>query len=217
MSRPTHYDGRKTHQTGFTLIELLIVVGILAMLSGLAAENYLAASTRAKVARVRADLRTYATAIEAYTVDRGQVPRMRNFRFYRDPCFDVLEGEHVHGILSQVLTTPVAYVHSVLALDPFMTVNKAASLSERLYTYQDIDAYAASDKSSKFWPAAAAYYGPWRMASVGPDQTFSHGFANSAQLPYDPTNGLISFGNIWAGQRLLPETLPPIPELLGSH
>lgn len=217
MCRPLRTDRWVLRLAGFTLIELLVVVAILVILSEVAAESYLTASVRARVARVRADLRTYATAIEAYTVDNGRVPRMRSYKFYKDPHYDVVRGEHVSGIASQVLTTPVSYMQSVLAIDPFMISNTTAAVSEQLYTYQDIDAYVRHDAESKFWPAARSYYGLWRMASVGPDQTFAHGFANSAQLPYDPTNGLISFGNIWAGQKLLPESLPLIPTLLGSH
>jgi len=53
----------------FTLIELLIVVAIIAILALIAVPNFLEAQTRAKVSRVKADLRTLATALEAYYVD----------------------------------------------------------------------------------------------------------------------------------------------------
>src|SRR5260221_3715617 len=53
----------------FTLIELLIVVAIIAILAAIAVPNFLEAQTRAKVSRVKADMRTLGTAMEQYNVD----------------------------------------------------------------------------------------------------------------------------------------------------
>ncbi|HUT24281.1 MAG TPA: prepilin-type N-terminal cleavage/methylation domain-containing protein, partial [Sumerlaeia bacterium] len=54
---------------GFTLIELLIVVAIIAILAAIAVPNFLEAQVRSMVSRVRADLRSLATAQEAYFTD----------------------------------------------------------------------------------------------------------------------------------------------------
>lgn len=58
----------------FTLIELLIVVAIIAILAAIAVPNFLEAQTRAKVARVMSDQRTYATALETYQIDYSSYP-----------------------------------------------------------------------------------------------------------------------------------------------
>jgi prepilin-type N-terminal cleavage/methylation domain-containing protein len=59
---------------GFTLTELLIVVSIIGILSAIAVPNFLEAQTRSKVARVNADFRALANAIESYRVDNNEYP-----------------------------------------------------------------------------------------------------------------------------------------------
>lgn len=63
---------------GFTLIELLIVVAIIAILAAIAVPNFLEAQVRAKVSRVKSDMRSIATAIEAYCVDTNQYPAAKS-------------------------------------------------------------------------------------------------------------------------------------------
>ncbi len=104
---------------GFTLIELLIVVAIIAILAAIAVPNFLEAQTRAKVARVKNDLRTIALGMEAYRVDHNHyaIPSAGNGRQLTDP----LRAYHVTPFETRVpvlLTTPIAYISSRPA-DPF--------------------------------------------------------------------------------------------------
>ena len=64
--------------SGFTLIELLIVVAIIAILAAIAIPNFLAAQTRSKVSRAKADMRTAATGMEAYRIDNSNYPPMND-------------------------------------------------------------------------------------------------------------------------------------------
>jgi len=64
----------KSKRNGFTLIELLIVVAIIGILAAIAIPNLLTAMQRSKQKRTIADVRSVATAVEAYATDHKQYP-----------------------------------------------------------------------------------------------------------------------------------------------
>lgn len=202
---------------GFTLIELLCVVGLLLVLSGIGMSNWSEAVTRAKVSRVRGDFHALSTALNLYQIDAGVPARMRHADIYQDPNIDSVEGIPVNGILSPCLSTPVAYLSTVSQLDPFTVGIASVPLDEQFYTYQVLSVYVKERPTSTFWPAAKKFYGPWRLISAGPDRYFDHNFINSAQLPYDATNGTTSLGNVIRSARHSETVMPPIPDLLAPH
>lgn len=63
-------------QKGFTLIELLIVVAIIGIIAAIAIPNLLNAINRGRQKRTMADIRSIATAVEAYTVDNNFYPKV---------------------------------------------------------------------------------------------------------------------------------------------
>jgi len=64
----------KKRESGFTLIELLIVIAIIGILAAIAIPNLLNAVQRGKQKRSMSDMRSLATAIEAYAVDNNIYP-----------------------------------------------------------------------------------------------------------------------------------------------
>ncbi len=207
----------QSSSNGFTILELLVAASLLIILTGVALESYQSAIVNAKTSRIKSEFRTYAGAIVAYTVDHNQMPRMAHASFYLDPEFDLMLGAPVNGVLSKVLTTPVAYLTAINKIDPFMVDLSGAPVDEMLYSYNVMQVYKERVPDSLFWPSAFQFYGEWRLGSVGPDKKYDHSFINSAQLPYDPTNGLISLGNIWHSPKSTFGALPPIPSVLGTH
>lgn len=206
----------------FTLIELLMVVAVIAILALIALPNFLEAQTRAKVSRVKAELKTIATGLEAYCVDCNNYP----------------PNDGVYNVIPIQLTTPVAFLTNSKLVDPF---------SDKIYdpTYGDLARYYTYTKpltaqeyinlppgpqppveaidNPTYNLGALARYGRWRLASNGPDRKYSqpgippdcynpHPTALAgADIPYDPTNGTVSFGNILRTQKHVDGAEPDCP------
>jgi prepilin-type N-terminal cleavage/methylation domain-containing protein len=200
----------------FTLIELLITVAIIAILASIAVPNFLYAQTRTKMARVSSDLRTLATAIEAYTADYNLPPL--DWKVSRgDPMYEGM-APSTSGILHPGysradgvhagLTTPVAYVSDCWVTDPFV---KGESLEripfdQQKYSYNWFapeNLRGAVPNTDYAIQKYADYYGCWRLGSIGPDQDYYNGSASPyvASRVYDATNGILSSGNIWRSQK----------------
>jgi type II secretion system protein G len=177
----------RTNFKGFTLIELLIVVAIIAILAAIAIPNFLAAQTRSKVSRVRGELKTMTTAIEAYNVDNTAYPMTTPWP--GDPSDPT-------GILPKQLSTPVAYISKARPVDVFSQFGTKDD--EKVYSYHNL---VWSNYSQPYRNA----YGDWRMCSIGPDMRYWNNPTNVASVlsyvEYDPTNGTISFGNLWRSQK----------------
>ena len=81
-------------ESAFTLIELLIVVAIIAILAAVAVPNFMEAQVRAKVTRVKADLRAVKTAIETYRMDHNAYPILR--------LYDEMNVGQINGLAHQI-------------------------------------------------------------------------------------------------------------------
>lgn len=198
----------------FTLIELLIVVAIIAILAAIAVPNFLEVQTRAKVSRAKADMRTVATALEAYAVDYNVYP--------------LNDGQY--NVLPVSITTPVAYVTNSRLVDPFSSkeilpdwVKDAYpdwdDILATFYTYTCIvsqaDFFAGRVKPDPpveaidgpaFNRGAFRKYGRWRLVSNGPDRAYripglQYLATGGSDILYDSTNGTVSRGNILRTQK----------------
>src|SRR5262247_2977223 len=65
---------RPVAQGGFTLIELIIVVAVISIVAALAVPLYANEKARARIAKVQAEIRTLACAVNLYTAHMGTLP-----------------------------------------------------------------------------------------------------------------------------------------------
>ena len=201
----------------FTLIELLIVVAIIAILAAIAVPNFLEAQVRAKVSRVKSDMRSMATALEAYRIDNTKYPIdfwsvANGAGSFRQPP-PVGPDMYFARWALVPLTTPVAYMTSLPGTS-FDTLGSAHDLIMSRYdpVRNRGPEWCTSDylgtggvgvfRGFPYFCGEDVGWTPdrkWRLRDVGPDL-----WANNQTLPgshyymalYDPTNGTVSSGDI---------------------
>lgn len=175
----------------FYVIVLFVLGGWYLIVSD---SGYVCSQTRADVSRVKADLRSMATAIESYYVDTDQYPTWSAVKVGAGPpqipSF-ITESNSQLGHL----TTPISYVTSYFT-DPF------APPKYSTYAYWQVDSHDVEGLEFKGWIA-------W---SAGPDEDYDLTLQNIAQaydpaaavpniflsqVTYDPTNGEMSNGDLY--------------------
>lgn len=183
----------------FTLIELLIVIAIIAILALIAVPNFLEAQVRAKVSRVHGDMRSIATAIEAYAVDWGSYM----------PSTAEIDGASGEEAAYQALTTPVAFMTSI-PRDPF--TEKGSKGSGGQDDYRVVFKYMRVTENTNAGNVLCREKGHvWLLGSLGPamrltppsdpnagstsPRSIVAGLSDGIWV-YDSTNGTMSFGQI---------------------
>ncbi len=202
-----------TNKPGFTLVELLVVVAIIAILSSISLPHLLRVQTQAKVSRVMADMRTIAIALEAYAVDNNEYPL----------------NDGVYNVIPRQLSSPVSYVTNTNMIDIF-SEQKSHPVHGELARYFTYTRYVTLDEillhsqvghtppvegvdAPGFNEGAIERHGAWKIVSNGPNRQYSRpgipgcGYnpnplvQQGCDIPYNPTNGTISWGNIIRTQK----------------
>ena len=207
-----------SNKKAFTLIELLIVVAIIAILAAIAVPNFLEAQTRSKVARTQADMRSLATAVEAYRIDYHRYPpygRIQQSGDLQVPATDNANALNDQmAFITSAITTPTAYITTFFD-DPFagnrMVQGAATTETNRLIRkieYLNMDQHMENFGAAlpPFAPGLIPKWGHWRMVGGGPDG--DRGLDIKMDIVYDPTNGTVSNGDIVRSQRKSDSTSP---------
>lgn len=191
-------------KSAFTLIELLIVVAIIGILAAIAIPNFLQAQVRAKVARAKSEMQVINTALEGYYLDHNTYVMPKGW------CY-----------LHEWLTSPIPYVSNAVGLvDPFRENAPDTTIPTWWrYRYMACGGPGSAYDDGRAFPwinegALAEQFGKWDMTSAGPDRhaygAYGTGFPPNYILVYDPTNGTVSWGDIWRTQKY------PEPTYLGT-
>ncbi len=182
----------KLNLSAFTLIELLIVVAIIAILAAIAVPNFLEAQTRAKVSRMKSDIRTLTTAIESYGVDNNGYP----------PHLKPDGSEILYPDRYIPLTTPIAYLSSIPPTDVFYkNLIEGQGGSGKWISWTNFRSFPDTHALT---PAKNTH--KWLLRSRGPDGInesnsvrnafMVYGLSAAPSFLYDPSNGTISQGDI---------------------
>jgi len=156
----------------------------------------------AQVSRAKADMAAITTGLEAYAVDNNDYP----------------PNNGTYNVTPVQITTPIKYLTSARPVDPFASqLEHPIYMDEaKHYTYALVVDSPFNQPSPPieaidhplFNPGALDKYGKWYQLSIGPDLLYSG--KDSAlgvwptylfDTPYDPTNGISSFGNIIRTQK----------------
>ncbi|MCE5230584.1 hypothetical protein LLG95_13465 [bacterium] len=197
---------------GFNLLEVALICGFIVLFAMAAMPRFSDAQVRSDVARVNRDLRKLAAAMESYRVDTGSYP-----------CGVVSGSGLMSACNPALLTSPVAYLNRY-PTDIFRTMGDSRlAVTYRIYgvAYTPWQKPPGYYRSYNLFPRTS-----WMTWSYGPDLLTNTGgyfplpavIANEASpaplvgkdrngnwiagssyygLRYDPTNGTISYGDIF--------------------
>ena len=218
----------------FTLIELLMVVGIIGILALIGMVHFQEAHTRAKVSAAQNNLRVLATGLETYRVDYLRYPTPRPV--LPDDPFGLLADHQLTAlttpiayISSAAFQDPFGVIQqrsyafgyhgapnaqdNDLPLPPVVNANKSV-----LYYHYNSFANLIEAPGMRIDSVAIISIGPDTQDSFSvyapfpeslPEIAHQLGIHTTKDTLYDPTNGVVSEGDIPRFTGALPSTVVP--------
>lgn len=213
----------KRTRAGFTLLELMIVVGIIAVLAAIAVPHMLEAQTRSKVAAAKSNIRVLVDAVDMYRVDQNRFPYVGSV-LRSDPLGLLSDVQLSHLTTPIAYVSPSAFADPFGQIK-LTSINSAGLWSDGSNVRNDFPVPTIPNPRRStlyyYYPAFATMTGnplvnrsAVAVISIGPDRTDSFGvfrpFTSEAMSPlaraagfhepvdtqYDPTNGVVSSGDV---------------------
>lgn len=170
----------------------------------LAGPGFHETSVRAKISRVHTDMRILADVMESFRYDYGAYPawttgrgsenawRVKYPPLHRLPSYRLaVLKDDPDALTAKSLTTPIAYLGCYL-IDPFAPVGFA------VYPY-----CCLKQAGTEGWMLVSA--GPDRDYDIDPLKLYDVSAAQPRPallaLTYDPTNGILSSGDLWRSRQ----------------
>jgi type II secretory pathway pseudopilin PulG len=181
-------------------MEVAILLMIVSILVAIAIPQFRTAEVKSKVSVVRGQLNTLGLALEAYFSDYQSYPPTP----YSNPAVpskaDDGGSNRTSYYVLRPLTTPISYIARIPE-DPFADKNLPPTYDQGYGRYGHLNAgYAyrhAKGSSYSTFPGYREYGDDWVLSSVGPDRDYDlWGTSIENLMLYDPTNGVISNGDI---------------------
>jgi type II secretory pathway pseudopilin PulG len=190
---------RLAGRSAWILAEIAVVLAVLAIIAAAAAARHWQLSIQSKLSETRARLSTVGAALEAYSADCGEYPQMA-----------VGAGGAIElGLPVAALTTPVAYLADpMVARDSFRPAASGSSAPGTNYVYENVRLLRTMVNSGTVIYIGSTLYVPpppnsaggWVLRSFGPDGDFGPMVVLRSgallTIPYDPTNGAASGGDV---------------------
>lgn len=188
----------KSH--GFTLIEVAILLIVVAILVVIAVPNFRTASIKSKEALALGQMNVIALGLESYYIDYQTYPATANTNPVAPAVADDGGSNHTSYFTLKPLTTPVAYLTRIPE-DPFAVTPIPPTFDQGYDRYGHINAgyaYRNTQGTDQLtFPAFPQYAQEWEIASIGPNGVYdSWGTEANNLVFYDPTNGILSNGDI---------------------
>lgn len=195
------------YSPAFTVIECLVCIVIISIITIISISSYSGFKTKSEITNLNSNMQAIRNAFDVYHSDWNVYPNpMYSNDKVNSAWFPGQSNSNTTGLLSPSLFYPVNYVSVSTLNNPLGRGSRFAAngnqihyLNEELYRRIAIDAgfpEARLEGIKRHFHYFRDNVDTYMLIAVGPSKRFRYADVPLSQFtPYDPTNGVHSFGN----------------------